>query len=101
MSGPYQGIFPNAPKASDFPPSYLAQNRQPTIVAENVAMCIIAIAAVALRFYARKASKAGFWWDDWAVLLGLPYSLALNIFSAQCECSCNGSELCITDRFIY
>ena len=85
MNSQSHGEFHQSP--SDFPPSYLAQNRQTSIVAENVAMCIIAIAAVALRFYARKVSKAGFWWDDWVTLMALPYSLAINIFSAECKLS--------------
>lgn len=52
-------------------PGYLKQSRQAQLLALNIAMAILATAAVSLRFYARKVSKAGLWWDDWAILFGL------------------------------
>ncbi|KAL9079066.1 MAG: hypothetical protein Q9157_002034 [Trypethelium eluteriae] len=83
MDDQFREAFSNHSLDSQLPASFLNQNRQPTIIAENVFMCVLAITAVALRFYARKASRAGFWWDDWVTLMALPYSLAINIFSAE------------------
>ncbi|KAF2234879.1 hypothetical protein EV356DRAFT_138390 [Viridothelium virens] len=63
--------------------AYLAQDRQGQLIALNVVMATIATASVALRFYARKTSKAGYWWDDWMCLASLPITLTVNIFSAE------------------
>ncbi|KAF2230499.1 hypothetical protein EV356DRAFT_453738 [Viridothelium virens] len=62
---------------------FCSEDRRPGIVAENVAMGILAMAAVALRFYARIESGVGLWWDDWITLIGLPYSLAINVLSGE------------------
>ncbi|KAI9697469.1 MAG: hypothetical protein M1820_007804 [Bogoriella megaspora] len=73
--------------------SYFHQSRQAAIIGENAAMCAVAIIAVALRFYARRVAKTNLWWDDWITLLGLPYSLAQNIFSAQFVRAGQGAHL--------
>lgn len=37
----------------------------------SILMTILAIMAVALRFLSRKLSRAGFWWDDWVIVMAL------------------------------
>ncbi|MCJ1313247.1 hypothetical protein MMC25_006924 [Agyrium rufum] len=52
-------------------------NRKPTVIAVNVVMAIAATVAVALRFRARRIKKLDFGWDDYTIVLGLLFSLAI------------------------
>ena len=46
-------------------------NSGPKIIAVSVTLIVIAAIAVILRFVSRILSKAGLWWDDWAILLAM------------------------------
>ncbi|KAI9708258.1 MAG: hypothetical protein M1820_004212 [Bogoriella megaspora] len=61
--------------------AYLAESHVPTIIGVNVMFLALSIIAVAARFYARRMTGAGFWWDDWACLITMPFTLALNTWS--------------------
>ena len=48
------------------------EDRGPEINGYGIAMIVLSIIAVALRFWSRYlAKKAGFWWDDWFALAAL------------------------------
>ena len=49
----------------------LTASKQPAIIGSIVATWAFAVIAVALRFFARRVSRAGFWWDDWLMLPAL------------------------------
>ena len=51
------------------------QSRSAGIIATAVIGLIIATVAIVLRFWSRKISKAGFYWDDWFALASLVSSL--------------------------
>lgn len=53
------------------PGTDLAANQQPEIIGSIIATWVFAVIAVALRFFARRVSRAGFWWDDWLMLPAL------------------------------
>lgn len=58
----------------------LAASQQPEIMGSIIATWAFAVIAVALRFFARRVSRAGFWWDDWLMIPALVnsfYSLAI------------------------
>ncbi|TGJ80466.1 hypothetical protein E0Z10_g8296 [Xylaria hypoxylon] len=48
------------------------------IIFMTVLFTVIVIAVVALRFYARRITRAGYGWDDWTALAALFFTLALN-----------------------
>lgn len=47
------------------------QNRTGDIYGSMITLTVIAIIAVILRLFARKISKASFWWDDWTIIIAL------------------------------
>lgn len=53
------------------PGTNLAASQQPEIIGSIVATWAFAVITVALRFFARRVSRAGFWWDDWLMLPAL------------------------------
>ncbi|KAH3939755.1 hypothetical protein HBI56_224330 [Parastagonospora nodorum] len=46
----------------------LAANQQPRIIGSVAATWALATIALVLRFYCRRLSKAGFWWDDYLMI---------------------------------
>ena len=46
-------------------------NREPQIIAVHVLVYTLAVATVALRFYARRMARVRYGWDDWLILIGL------------------------------
>ncbi|KAG8165767.1 hypothetical protein KVR01_004319 [Diaporthe batatas] len=57
----------------------MSQTQQPTIWGLSISFSIIAIAAVALRFYARRIKGQKLGADDWTVLVALILSLGVSI----------------------
>ena len=58
--------------------AHIHENRAPEIVSVHVALMVLAIVAVALRFISRRM-KAGLHADDWTILLALvSYSLVVD-----------------------
>lgn len=49
----------------------LGASQQTEIVGSIVATWVFAVICVALRFFARRISRAGFWWDDWLMIPAL------------------------------
>ncbi|KKA16364.1 hypothetical protein T310_10060 [Rasamsonia emersonii CBS 393.64] len=49
----------------------LTASKQPQIRGAILSTWLLAVLAVGLRFTSRWLVKAGFWWDDWLILLGL------------------------------
>lgn len=49
---------------------------QTAVVAVIGVILALAITTVALRFYVRRLTKAGIWWDDWLILAALITALA-------------------------
>ena len=47
------------------------QDRGPWVVGVSAGCVAFTVAAVALRFWSRALVKAGFWWDDYTILLSL------------------------------
>ena len=43
-----------------------------------VFMITSSVVVVCLRFASRKLSNAGYWWDDWLILMALPFALGIN-----------------------
>lgn len=54
-----------------------AENDTTTVVGALVAA--LATVSVALRFYARHSTRAGYKWDDWLILLALLTTIATDI----------------------
>ena len=44
----------------------------------TVVTVVPATAAVTLRFVSRHIAKAGYWWDDWAIVASLVHSTTLS-----------------------
>ena len=57
----------------------VVDDRGPQILAVVFTTTILAILAVAIRVWSRKRSKAGLWWDDWAIMASLVKESALLI----------------------
>lgn len=49
----------------------------PTLIAADVTLICLSAIAVALRFLSRRISGAGFWWDDWVILVAMPLAWQL------------------------
>lgn len=50
------------------PGTDLSESQTPRIIAASITLISLSTTAVILRLIARKLSRAGFWWDDWAIL---------------------------------
>lgn len=56
----------------DPPPGLdLTQTNVPRFVASTCLTWVMGVACVGLRFFARKLTRGGFWWDDWIILTTL------------------------------
>ena len=51
----------------------------PSVVVANILILCLAIISVALRLCSRKLAKAGFWYDDYAIVVALPIALVLPV----------------------
>ena len=43
------------------------------VLVSAIVLYILVVTSVALRFVARRISKASLWWDDWFILLALVF----------------------------
>jgi hypothetical protein len=68
VSSPHLADFKMNSTTSSNPP---AGDLQPDLHAALIITLILAVAAVALRFLARRLVKASIWLDDWLTLLAL------------------------------
>lgn len=50
---------------------YLAESRQPNIYAAEITTYAFALLAVSLRFWSRRIKAAGYWIDDWLILVAM------------------------------
>ena len=41
------------------------------VLVSAIILYVLVVTSVALRFYARRISKASLWWDDWFILVAL------------------------------
>lgn len=58
--------------ASTLPSSVdLSETMQPNLYASSTIPYVIALTCVVLRFWCRWFNKAGFWLDDWLILIAL------------------------------
>lgn len=63
--------------AAPMPTVDLSENRQPDLYAAAAIPYFFALVAVALRFWSRWTMRAGWWLDDWLVLVALVSQFAL------------------------
>jgi hypothetical protein len=54
------------------------RDQGPLVDGITALLTVIACAAVALRFWARRIAKAGYWWDDWFALAAVVVVLGSN-----------------------
>lgn len=47
------------------------QTRTPVLYGGTISLQVLSTLIVALRFLARRVSKAGLWWDDWLIVPAL------------------------------
>jgi hypothetical protein len=60
-----------AVNVSSLPLDYVQANQGPKVDIIATTAFTLAAGAVVLRFLTRIQTKAGLWWDDWAVLIAL------------------------------
>ena len=63
----------------------LKATQQTEIVGSIIATWVFAVICVALRFFARRISRAGFWWDDWLMIPALVKPLHCLDHQACCD----------------
>jgi hypothetical protein len=68
---PHPASIMAAVNVSSLPLDYVQANQGPKVDIVAITAFTLAAVAVVLRFFARFRTKAGFWWDDWAVLTAL------------------------------
>lgn len=51
----------------------------PSVVVANILILCLAIISVALRLWSRRLAKAGFWYDDYAIVAALPIAIVLPV----------------------
>ncbi|KAK9769640.1 putative Integral membrane protein [Seiridium cardinale] len=56
----------------------LSDNKQPDLYASSTIPCIAALLCVVLRFWCRWSQRAGFWIDDWLIVVGLACAIGLS-----------------------
>lgn len=49
----------------------LKTSQQKGLVAEDSVLALLAAVAVVLRFWSRRLSRAGYWWDDFMSIVAL------------------------------
>ena len=49
----------------------LSDSKQPDIYGTISTVCPVAVLVVVLRLLARRVSKAGYWWDDWIIIIAM------------------------------
>ncbi|KAI1157677.1 hypothetical protein F5B18DRAFT_644061 [Nemania serpens] len=65
--------------ASTLPSSVdLSETMQPNLYASSTIPYVIALTCVVLRFWCRWFNKAGFWLDDWLILIALAFATGLS-----------------------
>ncbi|KZF22835.1 hypothetical protein L228DRAFT_137464 [Xylona heveae TC161] len=57
----------------------LDANKGPTVVGVNAFLAILSCSSVALRFLSRHLAGTPYWFDDWMILVALPFVLGVNI----------------------
>ncbi|KAI3395580.1 hypothetical protein diail_1092 [Diaporthe ilicicola] len=68
----------------DPPPGLdLTETNVPRFVASTSLSWALAVACVGMRFWARKLTRSGFWWDDWIILSSLIWT-GMFFFTATC-----------------
>ncbi len=74
LSSDYQSSWPSLDGLPMAPTS--ADDKGPHTVAAAIAVIVIQVVVVILRFWSRAISvRAHFWWDDWMVLAALVHSV--------------------------
>ncbi len=56
-------------------PEYYMETKVPVINALSVCYIAISTVALLLRYWSRRISGLGFWWDDWFAFLALVSSM--------------------------
>ena len=60
--------FPAMSSTTPIPPGvHIHASRQPELYAADITTYVLAVIAIALRFWARKLMKTKLWWDDWII----------------------------------
>ena len=73
--------------------AYLSQSRQPQLYGAYGSTYALAVIAVGLRLSARKYfSKAGFWWDDYAICAALACATGNFVDMIICKQNHNASN---------
>ncbi|KAJ0122137.1 hypothetical protein J7T55_002649 [Diaporthe amygdali] len=68
----------------DPPPGLdLTETNVPRFVASTSLTWAMAVACVGMRFWARKLTRSGFWWDDWIILTSIIWT-GIFFFTATC-----------------
>ncbi|KAI1126286.1 hypothetical protein F5Y10DRAFT_278912 [Nemania abortiva] len=57
----------------------LSETRQPDLYASSTIPYVFSLICVLLRFWCRWVNRAGFWLDDWLILLSLAFATGLSI----------------------
>ncbi|KAI9651934.1 MAG: hypothetical protein M1831_007476 [Alyxoria varia] len=57
-------------------------SQQRSLIAQDSVLIVVAVAAVVLRFWSRKLSRSGYWWDDWSSIVTLAFVLCFMIYAA-------------------
>ena len=60
-------------------PQQLMADKGYKVLVSAIVLYILVVTSVLLRFFARKISKASYWWDDWFILLALACSLPSDV----------------------
>ena len=53
------------------------QDLAPTVVLSSILILCLAVISVALRLWSRRIAKAGYWYDDYTIMVALPLALVL------------------------
>ncbi len=72
-----------------------------SLVVDSVVFLVLANAAVALRFYARKIKRLEFKWDDWTIVISLVRSLPSFAWWRWAKMlNCQGAELDVFYQYV-
>lgn len=75
-------IYPTAVE----PPGYdLIADRGRFLIRVCCAMIVSSATIVTLRFLSIRLSKISLWWDDWVILLALPFSWLPSVLMIYCK----------------
>lgn len=64
------------------------QSRTSDVYGGTISLILVAVIAVSLRLTARRLSAAGFWWDDWTLVIAL--------VNQQCRVFISVHQVCLT-----